>query len=73
MLNPKFPATMAMGGRQKNCQKSLFCIVFSIKTVLKKCLAHVQNFLGDEGDCRFHQTPKKKGAHPPSGNPLMHF
>jgi hypothetical protein len=29
-----------------------------------------KKFIGDDGDCR----PKQKGAHPPSGNPLMyHF
>jgi hypothetical protein len=28
-------------------------------------LSHVQNFLGP------FQTPKQKGAHPPSGNPLI--
>jgi hypothetical protein len=36
-------------------------------------LSQVQNFLGDEADSTPLQTPKQKGAHPPSGNPLMYL
>jgi hypothetical protein len=37
-------------------------------------LSKVQNFLGDEGDYRPpFKPPKQKGAHPPSGNPLMYL
>jgi hypothetical protein len=36
-------------------------------------LSQVQNFLGDDGGLRPLQPPKHKGAHPPSGNPLMYL
>jgi hypothetical protein len=36
-------------------------------------LSQVQNFLGDEADSAPFKPPKQKGAHPPSGNPLMYL
>jgi hypothetical protein len=36
-------------------------------------LSQVQNLLGDEGDSAPFKPPKQKGAHPPSGNPLMYL
>jgi hypothetical protein len=32
-------------------------------------LSQVQNFLDDEGDSAPFKSPKRKGAHPPSGKP----
>jgi hypothetical protein len=37
-------------------------------------LSHVQKIFGDKGDYLPFKLPKQKGAHPPSGNPLIyHF
>jgi hypothetical protein len=36
-------------------------------------LAHVQNFLCDEGALARFKPPKQKDAHTPSGNPLVHL
>jgi hypothetical protein len=47
------------------------CIMIELGSFLASYKS--RKFLAMRGGCRPFQTPKQKGAHPPSGNPLISF